>query len=293
MPEPLTIQLKTLTPLWTGGVDQTCDRLHETGLIGSLRWWYEALVRGLGGYACDPTDNSSCRDADHCAACELFGCTGWSRKFCLRVTENGAALAKCLDQASRQFTLLFCEIRPLCAAERWLLANTVRVAANWGSIGGRTTRKPQRNASVGRDYGLMSWVDGPQDDSAKDAVKGYLAGLQRGNHVQGQEWPDLRWFFFIKGRFLLRLKINNLTGLSENGKKEIGNEPYQRFLRGQRGQPNQDAKSKRVFSFRTGGGRIWGYARDAKMREQIIRQLRRELGTNINIKTGEGVIHEL
>ncbi|WP_348531079.1 type III-B CRISPR module RAMP protein Cmr1, partial [Methanothrix sp.] len=36
----LEIRLKTLTPLWTGGVDQTCDRLHETGLIGSLRWWY-------------------------------------------------------------------------------------------------------------------------------------------------------------------------------------------------------------------------------------------------------------
>jgi hypothetical protein len=32
----LTISVKTLTPLWTGGVDQTCDRLHETGLIGSL-----------------------------------------------------------------------------------------------------------------------------------------------------------------------------------------------------------------------------------------------------------------
>jgi len=58
--DPLTIELKTLTPLWTGGVDKTCDRLHETGLIGSLRWWYEALVRGLGGYACDPTSEGRC-----------------------------------------------------------------------------------------------------------------------------------------------------------------------------------------------------------------------------------------
>ncbi|UKL14242.1 type III-B CRISPR module RAMP protein Cmr1 [Dissulfurimicrobium hydrothermale] len=45
----IKITLKTLTPLWTGGVDQTSDRLHETGLIGSLRWWYEALVRVQGG----------------------------------------------------------------------------------------------------------------------------------------------------------------------------------------------------------------------------------------------------
>lgn len=97
MAKSLTIKLKTLTPLWTGGVDQTCDRLHETGLIGSLRWWYEALVRGLGGYACDPTDKKSkCKEYDPkigkrsiCAACYLFGTTGWARLFRLQVLEGG------------------------------------------------------------------------------------------------------------------------------------------------------------------------------------------------------------
>lgn len=110
MPEPLTITLKTLTPLWTGGADGTSDRLHETGLIGSLRWWYEALVRGLGGYACDPTsDNPDARcgfDAKAyekaksekraeaeaigeglktiCPVCYLFGATGWARLFQLQ-----------------------------------------------------------------------------------------------------------------------------------------------------------------------------------------------------------------
>lgn len=53
----MKIKLKTLTPLWTGGVDGRCDRVHETGIIGSLRWWYEAIVRGPEGWACDPTDN--------------------------------------------------------------------------------------------------------------------------------------------------------------------------------------------------------------------------------------------
>ena len=43
------IRLRTLTPLWTGGVETgKMDRIHETGIIGSLRWWYETLVRGLG-----------------------------------------------------------------------------------------------------------------------------------------------------------------------------------------------------------------------------------------------------
>jgi len=109
----LEIKIKTLTPLWTGGVDQTCDRLHETGLIGSLRWWYEALVRGLGGYACDPTSEDSesrcafdsrayekaksdgCSEQEAlnrglktiCPVCYLFGTTGWARLFQLRVKD--------------------------------------------------------------------------------------------------------------------------------------------------------------------------------------------------------------
>ncbi len=109
----LCIHLKTLTPLWTGGVDQTCDRLHETGLIGSLRWWYEALVRGLGGYACDPTSEAAQTRCEFdtkayeqakkdgktetesinaglhnvCPVCYLFGATGWARLFQLRAID--------------------------------------------------------------------------------------------------------------------------------------------------------------------------------------------------------------
>jgi CRISPR-associated protein Cmr1 len=86
----MKIELKTLTPLWTGGVDGRCDRVHETGIIGSLRWWYEAIVRGLGGWACDPTDDRSCPDKQgkRCAACELFGCTSWQRKFKLHILDK-------------------------------------------------------------------------------------------------------------------------------------------------------------------------------------------------------------
>ncbi|MFQ6054919.1 MAG: type III-B CRISPR module RAMP protein Cmr1, partial [Methanosarcinales archaeon] len=82
-----TVKIKTLTPIWTGDVDRECKKIKETGIIGSLRWWYEAIVRGYGGYACDPT-NSDCNEKDHCDACELFGCTGWSRKFRIEVNED-------------------------------------------------------------------------------------------------------------------------------------------------------------------------------------------------------------
>ncbi|MCD6141803.1 type III-B CRISPR module RAMP protein Cmr1, partial [Candidatus Bipolaricaulota bacterium] len=45
----MKVKIRTLTPLWTGGADGKVDRVHETGILGSLRWWYEAIVRGLGG----------------------------------------------------------------------------------------------------------------------------------------------------------------------------------------------------------------------------------------------------
>lgn len=107
-----TIQIKTLTPLWTGDIDGKCSRIKETGIIGSLRWWYEALVRGLGGTACDPTD-SNCQfnyeaykktgqiedgfvlekhdERDVCDVCKLFGCNGWKKQFTLRI-ENDVPL---------------------------------------------------------------------------------------------------------------------------------------------------------------------------------------------------------
>ncbi|MBW2137903.1 MAG: type III-B CRISPR module RAMP protein Cmr1 [Deltaproteobacteria bacterium] len=82
------MRIRTLTPLWTGGVDRTCDRLHETGIIGSLRWWYEAIVRGLGGEACDPSQGTCGFDAGLCDVCQLFGATGWRRRFRLEIVDD-------------------------------------------------------------------------------------------------------------------------------------------------------------------------------------------------------------
>lgn len=83
------INIKTLTPLWTGGVERNSDRPRETGLLGSLRWWYEGIIRGMGGHACDPVEDDCEYDTRKkappekqlCPACLLFGCTGWRRRF--------------------------------------------------------------------------------------------------------------------------------------------------------------------------------------------------------------------
>jgi CRISPR-associated protein Cmr1 len=112
MEKDITLTINTLTPLWTGGVDGKIDRIHETGIIGSLRWWYEAIVRGLGGEACDPTSEHKChfnteeyktsnavnetqrlRDAGLCDVCQIFGATGWKRQFRMSIEESKLSIA--------------------------------------------------------------------------------------------------------------------------------------------------------------------------------------------------------
>jgi CRISPR-associated protein Cmr1 len=96
---------KTLTPIWTGGADAgKVDRIHETGIIGSLRWWLEVFVRGIGGTVTDPTQDErsgfdkknfdksnvpdkrqKLRDAGLCDVSQIFGATGWRRRFRLEI----------------------------------------------------------------------------------------------------------------------------------------------------------------------------------------------------------------
>ncbi len=288
----MNITLRTLTPLWTGGIDQTHDRLHETGLIGSLRWWYEALVRGLGGYACDPTSEDRCPDkaGKHCAACELFGCTGWARKFRLQVTDTyDKIIQDPLIAPNTEFVLHFIELRQMDDAEKWLSTQTIRIAATYGAVGGKTTLKPQKGV-VGQDYGIVQWL-GANLAKKADNIEIFL---KQGRDLPQEEFPNLKWFFFIHGAFLSRLRMNPLLGLDNSGDPLSSPEDWQKFLQGRRGSKTKSAVSKKLFSFRSNGGRIWGYAKDAQMRDTVIERIKQQLGNgNYTKKTGEEVLHEL
>jgi len=89
----MEVKIKTCTPIWTGGFEAgKCDRIHETGILGSLRWWMEVLVRGMGGDACDQTEQICLYDFKKsnngvCKVCEVFGATGWKRQFRLEVQD--------------------------------------------------------------------------------------------------------------------------------------------------------------------------------------------------------------
>lgn len=80
MIETTTVTLQTITPIWSAGANMgESDRIHETAVIGTLRWWYEAMIRGLGGTACDPSSKESgarCQwDAEKFGQALKAGCT--------------------------------------------------------------------------------------------------------------------------------------------------------------------------------------------------------------------------
>lgn len=80
-------KLRTLTPLWFGNLDHDGCAPRESGLLGSLRFWYEGLLRSYGIDPCNPTgDNRDrCPRPEYCDACQLFGATGHARRFRLEI----------------------------------------------------------------------------------------------------------------------------------------------------------------------------------------------------------------
>ncbi|GIW56921.1 MAG: hypothetical protein KatS3mg082_3325 [Nitrospiraceae bacterium] len=143
--------LKALTDIWTGDAKGKPDRTIATGLLGSIRWWFEVLVRGLGGSACDPTrDGNHCPDhrkkptdpGHHCVVCEFFGCTGWARKFRFEVLDQSGKTKAAQIKKDDVLQFRFTALRPVCKQEWALLDLTLRLIAEYGAIGGKTVYKP-------------------------------------------------------------------------------------------------------------------------------------------------------
>jgi CRISPR-associated protein Cmr1 len=292
----LLIKLKTLVPIWTGDINRSSDVLKETGLIGSIRWWYESLVRGMGGYACDPTDEDRCgfdgeayaRSGDPedglvdvCPACCLFGCTGWSSKFRLLATDAGDEMANLkLALPNKEFHLKLVELKPITDEERWLVGRTFYLIDKYGSMGGKTTLKPPKMP----DYGLVSLLENVESPNGVDrqAVAKWLGdmiqksdSLKRRAQAIPREYPNLRYFFFNPNSWIDREKMNRLVKIDRSG-----------FLAGERG------ISKKVFSFKNQPGkRLWGYTKDEAMLSQVMKELE-AMGVK-NTRKGGDVLNEL
>ena len=171
MPLSVTIPITTLTPIWTGDVNQKTEYLRATSFLGGLRFWTEGLCRSLGHKnICDITNSGTYgginRDIydseDHpyvCLVCEVFGCTGKGRSFSLRVCDekisnepigpivlnerkyvvNGRTkIPRYLDGSPGKygsFSLELTQMRPGTHFSE--LAAGLAIMLNWGTLGAR------------------------------------------------------------------------------------------------------------------------------------------------------------
>ncbi|MCG0278594.1 MAG: type III-B CRISPR module RAMP protein Cmr1 [Thermanaeromonas sp.] len=185
-------KLKALADIWTGDANRSGNRLIPTSLVGSLRWWFEVLVRGLGGKACDPTSPVRCPDrhkkppenGHHCVVCELFGCTGWARKFRLTILDENRNVIFHQIQSGHIFILRFFPLRPITEEEWSLLDLTLRLVAEYGAIGGRTVLKPSEEWSIG-DLAKENLFE--QNNQVIVASSRYGLPLQQGDIIEEVE----------------------------------------------------------------------------------------------------------
>ena len=274
-------KIKALTNIWTGDAARKPDRLILTGIMGSLRWWYEVLVRGLGGKACDrviaapiqierwvlvrglggkacdPTSDVRCPDKDgrHCVACELFGCTGWARKFRLMILDAEGQVIQNQIKADQTFILRFIPLRPIEPQEWCLLDATLRLIADYGAIGGKTVFKPsdeqnRQNEPHHKDFGLVTITQQPKGLSCKRGdVENYVCNEQgrRDFNDSPFAWASLTNFWCVKGRYLARKDANKRSFNFVIRRLEPKSQSSQGDSSWLAGRPQE---SKKVFSFK-------------------------------------------
>lgn len=216
-----TIKFQTLTPIWTGDINRKCVEIKETGIIGSLRWWYEAVVRGYSGKACNPA-SSTCEGEDHCDACELFGCTGWSRKIRIIMGEYTPKLVpeirvrtrerhrtrRGLRYLSRIFQGVFSDvslritpIREVSNYEWYLLRKTLSIIHNYGALGGRIA---QGNGVIRI---VESKIPSVELHCPYEDLKNFWNKKFSGAIINS---PNLKNFFFYKFQLAFNDKVKNI-----------------------------------------------------------------------------------
>ncbi len=217
------IDLEFVTPVWTGDASRNARRVVGTGLVGSLRWWYEALVRGLGGWACDPTDDGircpprgAAVSPDSvllslCPACQLFGATGWAKSFSMGISDGTApgypptgrerqtTTGRRLNQKGDPSAWYFPQgrigsVRLAIDSRRPDDTRTVRMLLGLLDL-------IRRNAALGAKtnlgYGLFQWEHPPEAmPSAEEFVGMLTCRAQAGRRGEAHRWPDVREMFF-------------------------------------------------------------------------------------------------
>ena len=322
----MKVRIKTLTPLWTGDAERKNTELRETGIIGSLRWWYEALIRGLGGSACDPTSDNGCKLNQEkfkealregksiqnalgeliCPACQLFGCTGWSRKFIFHVLEKNGNLKTTPIEKNDEIIFEFIPFKQIYDEEWTLLDLTLYFIAQYGALGGKIVLKPseeknRENKHYHQDFGLFKIVESELDTklkifNKKEDLKRFVKDMTP-KHInqEAYKWVSIKNFWCVNGRYLARQSrdkssFNKVLGRNESKAHSTGNpsDKVSRWLAGQIGE------SKKIFSFKN-PPRTFGFINpDIIDFEGIKRRLRDAWGEdNWKFLTGNEILDSL
>ncbi|MGB9794839.1 type III-B CRISPR module RAMP protein Cmr1 [Caldisericum exile] len=230
----IQIKIKTKTPIWTGNIDSKSELIQSTSIIGSLRWWTEAILRGMGKFACDPTGDERCskEELQYCPACLIFGATGVRRLFRLEISGGtkvfddgainikptgrnrgwylGSGLTEEIPEITKipEITLY---IVPLDRDfDDNILLMPLTIAANWGGIGARTQH----------GYGVVELgsKSGIKLDGFKNALNRILDS-NRLNKLEIRERKEKNTFLSnIKEIFFAKVQFNVQ---SDNWWKEV------------------------------------------------------------------------
>ena len=249
-----TYELHALTDIWTGDAStaqwKRANRLIPTGLLGSIRCWFEVLVRGLGGAPCDPSSHQkACLNEQHCVVCELFGCTGWGRKFRFDVRDDRGAVIKERLEADTRFHLRFTPLRAVKAEEWALLELTLRLISNFGALGGKTVLKPSNQNSNAQhaDFGLVELMTAPTATYTHQQLASYVSGWRKRPAVRDATWASCSHMWFVDGKHLTRTSdsassFNRVLERPEAKSSASGGDSWRAGSRG---------VSKKVFSFKS------------------------------------------
>jgi len=241
----MEVKIRTLTPIWTGDIDQKSDLLQSSGITGSLRWWTEAILRSENRYSCDPTsDEEKCpKEKAYCFACLVFGATGIRRTFRLNVSGGksvfpGSTLSIKHSGRNRGWYLgsgivgeINLKITPLDKGfDESLIFLPLILVSKWGGIGAKTQH----------GYGVVKIEKCPKIDFERfrKAIE-KITNQQRLSklrielrHGSNNGFPDLREMFFAKVQFEAEKdwwkKVNGIAPRAQDNYRGYVDDPRMR-----------------------------------------------------------------
>jgi CRISPR-associated protein Cmr1 len=185
----------------------------------------------------------------HCVVCELFGCTGWARKFRFDVRNAQGAVIDSTLTKDTKFHLRFTPLRAVKAEEWALIELTLRLISEFGALGGKTVLKPSthNNKTQHADFGLVKLVTAPTIAHTRQQLSNYVSTWATKPTVNGAAWASCSHMWFVDGKHLTRTSdsassFNKVLGRPEAKSSSSCGDSWRAGSRG---------VSKKVFSFKS------------------------------------------